>query len=138
MRPLGSRLSLYSSHIFVRNSIYFYRTDIPSDLKHYFHSTEIKQSLKTKDCKNAKALAVSLEYRVQQTFCMLRTGMLPDDLIKQVLAGILPSRQKAAVVSGKLLSEIVEQYVAEKESGWTYKTKLEVVGCLRLVVGCCR
>jgi len=134
MRPLGSRLSLYSSHVFVRNGIYYYRTDIPSDIKHYFPVAEIKQSLKTKDSKNAKVVAVSLEYRLQQTFCMLRTGMLPDDLIKQVVADIIPRRRKAAVVRGKLLSEIVEQYVAEKESGWTYKTKLEVVGCLRLVV----
>lgn len=125
---------MYPSHIFVRNGIYYYRTDIPSDIKQYFPITEIKLSLKTNDSKNAKSMAVSMEYKVQQVFCVLRTGMLPDDLIKQVVAGIIPSRQKSAVVMGKLLSEIAEQYVAEKESGWTYKTKLEVVGCLRLVV----
>ena len=53
MRPLSSRLSLYSSHVFVRNGIYYYRADIPTYLKHHFLSTEIKQSLKTKDSKNA-------------------------------------------------------------------------------------
>lgn len=134
MRPLSSRFSLYSSHIFTRNGIYYYRADIPTDLKQYFNTPEIKQSLKTKDSKNAKVMAISLEYRLQQTFCMLRTGMLPHDMVRQVVEGIIPSRQKTAVVRDKLLSEVVEQYVAEKESGWTYKTKLEVIGCLRLIV----
>jgi integrase len=134
MRPPSSRLSLYSSHIFVRNSIYYFRTDIPTDLKQYFHVTEIKQSLKTKKTKIANVMAISLEYKVQQAFAMIRTGMLPDDMIQHIVNGVVPSKQKAIDVSGKLLSEIVEKYVAEKESGWTYKTKLEVMSCLRLIV----
>lgn len=132
MRPLSSRLSLYSSHVFVRNGIYYYRADIPSDLKHYFHSTEIKQSLKTKDSKNAKVIAVSLEYKVQQTFCMIRSGMLPEDVIQGLVIELQPS--KTPKTRGKLLSGLVDDYVEGNESKWTYKTKLEVIGCLRLVV----
>jgi integrase len=75
-----------------------------------------------------------MEYDIHKAFSMIRTGMLPDDMVKQVVAGIKPSKSKAAVVRGKLLSEIVEQYVGQKESGWTYKTKLEVLGCHKLIV----
>jgi hypothetical protein len=60
--------------------------------------------------------------------------MLPDETIMQVVESIAPTRRKAAVVRGKLLFEVVKQYVAEKEPGWTYKTKLEVMGCLRLIM----
>lgn len=36
----------------MRNGIYYYRTDIPSDIKHYFNTTEIKQSLKINNSRN--------------------------------------------------------------------------------------
>jgi len=61
MRPLKQGLLLFRQHVFVRKDTYYYRTDIPTDLKHYFHTNEIKQSLKTKDSKLAKVLAISLE-----------------------------------------------------------------------------
>lgn len=125
---------MYSSHIFVRNGIYYYRADIPNDLQHYFPTSEIKHSLKTKDAKTAKVLAVSMEYKLQQTFCMIRTGMLPSDMISQVVSGVMPKKVKVAIPDVMLLSKVITQYVADKESGWTYKTKLEVVGCLRLIV----
>lgn len=132
MRPLSSRLSLYSSHIFVRNSIYYYRADIPSDLKQHFHSTEIKQSLKTKDSKIAKVLAISMEYKLQQAFCMIRSGMLAENVVQSLVAQLQPS--KAPKTSGNLLSGLVADYIEKHDTTWTYKTKLEVIGCLKLVV----
>ena len=100
MRPLKQGLLSFRQHVFVRKGIYYYRTDIPADLKHYFHTTGIKQSLKTKDSKLAKVLAVSLEYKVQQTFCMIRSGMLPDDVIQGIVAEMYPHRKLEPV--GKL------------------------------------
>ena len=108
MRPLKQGLFLFAHHVYARNGIYYYRADIPTDLKHYFPTTEIKQSLKTKDSKIAKVMAISLEYKLQQTFTMIRTGMLPEDMIIKVVNTIMPSK-KAAVVRGKLLSEVIQQ-----------------------------
>lgn len=125
---------MYSSHVFARNGIYYYRADIPHDIQHYFPIVEIKQSLKTKDPKTAKVLAVSMEYKLQRTYAMIRSGLLSDDMVKQVVDSVVPNRQKAAVVSGKRLSGLMDDYVKEKESEWTYKTKLEVTGCHRLIM----
>jgi integrase len=134
MRPLKLGLLSSAHHVFVRNCIYYYRTDIPTDLKHYFPTSEIKQSLKTKDSKIAKVLAIRMEYKIQQAFCLIRSGMLPEDIIMQVVDSIKPTKQSTAEVRGKLLSEVIELYEVEKESEWTYKTKLEVMGCHKLIV----
>jgi integrase len=132
MRPLKQGLLSFPSHIFVRNGIYYYRTDIPTDLKHYFNTTEIKQSLKTKETKLAKVMAISLEYKVQQTYCLIRSGMLPDDVVQGIIGEL--QQCKTPTTSGELLSGLVADYVKVHESKWTYKTKLEVMGCLKLVV----
>ena len=50
-----------------------------------------------------------MEYNIHRAFTLLRTGMLPDEMIKQVEAVILPSKQNAAVVRSKLMSELVDQ-----------------------------
>jgi len=81
MRPLKSGLLSFAHHIIVRNGIYYYRADIPTDIRHLFVYSEIKHSLKTKDSKTAKVMAISMEYKLQQTFCMIRSGMLPDDVV---------------------------------------------------------
>lgn len=133
MRPLKQGLLSYLHHVFVRKGIYYYRTDIPADIKHYFHTTEIKQSLKTKDSKLAKVMAVSLEYKVQQTFCMIRSGMLPDEAIQCMVAKMYPHR-KAEKPIGKRLSELIDGYVKANEDKWTHKTKIEIMGCHRLIV----
>lgn len=132
MRPLKSRLLSFPHHIFTRNGIYYYRVDIPPDIKTYFSSSEIKQSLKTKDSKLAKVMAASLECKVQQTFFMLRSGVLPDDVARTLVCELQP--RKAQNTTRRLLSGLVEDYVQVNESKWTYKTKLEVIGCLKLVV----
>jgi intergrase/recombinase len=77
-------------------------------------------------------MAVSLEYKLQQTFCMIRSGMLSDDVIQGLVIELQPS--KAPKTRGTLLSGIVDDYIEGNESKWTYKTKLEVMGCLKLVV----
>jgi hypothetical protein len=65
MRPPKQGLFVYAHHVFTRNGIYYYGADIPSDLQHLFNIYEIKQSLKTKDSKIAKTLAIGIEYRLQ-------------------------------------------------------------------------
>lgn len=133
MRPPRSRLSLCKSHIFVRNGIYYFRADIPHDIKHHFPITEIKQSLKTKDSKAAKVLAISMEYKLQRTYTVIRSGMLPDDIAKGVAEELFQKRKPSKQPS-QLLSVLMADYVREKESEWTYKTKLEVLSCHRLII----
>ena len=66
MRPLKHGLLSYVPHLYIRRDTYYCRADI----KRYFHTPEIKQSLKTKDSKVAKVLALSMEYRLQRTYTL--------------------------------------------------------------------
>jgi hypothetical protein len=132
MRSLKTGLLSFVPHIYTRRDIYYYRADIPSDIKYYFHTPEIKQSLKTKDSKTAKVLAISMEYRLQRTSAFIRSGMLPADIIAGMVAELYPHRKTEKPV-GKLLSSLIADYVMANEVKWTYKTKLEVVGCHRLI-----
>jgi len=122
------------THLIICKTHYYYQAKVPVDLKKYFACTFIKKSLKTTDLSEAKTMLIAMEYNIHRAFTLLRTGMLPDDIIRQVVEGIIPSKQKSSALKGKLLSGLVEQYVAEKTSGWTYKTRLEVMGCLKLIV----
>jgi integrase len=133
MRPLKFGLLSFTPHIFKRKDTYYYRADIPADIKHYFHTPEIKQSLKTKDSKVAKVLAISMEYRLQRTYAMIRSGMLPEDIIVSMVAEIYPHR-KAEKPVGMLLSSLICDYVKAHEDKWTHKTKIEVTSCHRLIV----
>lgn len=133
MRPLKSGLLPFTHHVFVRNNIYYFRTDIPSDIRHLFHSSEIKQSLKTKDSKIAKVMAISMEYKLQQTFSLIRSGMLPEEVIAGMIAKLYP-RLKVEKPVGKLLSSLIDDYVKAKEDNWTHKTKIEIISCHRLIL----
>ena len=86
MRPLKHGLLSYVPHLYTRRDTYYYRADIPSDIKHHFHTPEIKQSLKTKDSKIAKVLAISMEYRLQRAYALIRSGMLPEEIIVGMVA----------------------------------------------------
>lgn len=120
-------------HLSCSSGYYYYRIKIPVDLKHLFPSTIIKKSLKTTDVKAARCMAVGMEYKVQQTFTMLRTGMLTDDLIRGLIAELYP-RLKSVEPVGMLLSSLISDYVKANEDKWTHKTKIEVLSCHRLIV----
>ena len=89
----------YPEHLICINKHYYYRISIPVDLKHYFPVPIIQKTLKTTNIKVAKPLLIATEYKVQRTFALLRSGMLPDDTARLVVEGIIPTKQKAAVVS---------------------------------------
>jgi integrase len=71
--------------------------------------------------------------------------MLPDDIALQVVKEIIPSKGRVAGSVGTenkqgqgsknemLLSEVVKKYVAEKESGWTAKSKMEFKSVFKLL-----
>jgi len=120
-------------HLSCSSGYFYYRIKIPVDLKHLFPSPIIKKSLKTTDIKAARCMAVGMEYKVQQTFTMLRTGMLTDDLIRGLIAELYP-RLKSVEPVGELLSSLIGDYVKANEDKWTHKTKIEVMSCHRLIV----
>ena len=64
MRPLLHGLSCIHKHVYLRNNIYYYRSDVPSDLAHHFPTTEVKRSLKTSDPGAAKLAALDMELKV--------------------------------------------------------------------------
>ncbi|MFZ4858339.1 MAG: DUF6538 domain-containing protein [Desulfuromonadaceae bacterium] len=112
-----------SKHLTCYNGYYYYQAKVPVDLKHHFSCTFIKKSLRTCILSEAKTLLVAMEYKIHKAFTALRSGMLSDDYIKLVLNEIIPDRSKV-VSTGNKITKVIRQYVAEKESGWTYPVSL--------------
>jgi len=121
-----------SDHLLCYKGYYYYRIKIPSDLKQYFPTSEFKQSLKTSDIKAARLLAVSMAYRVQQTFMLLRSGMLSDEIVSGMVEELYPSR-KIVKQEAMRLAVLVAEYEKANSEKWTHKTKTEIVGCHRLI-----
>ena len=65
-----------------RNNNYYCRIWIPEDLKPHFNCCEIKRSLKTSNCNNARSLVKALVYRAERVFMLIRSGMLTNEQIK--------------------------------------------------------
>lgn len=136
----------YPTHLICINKHYYYRISIPVDLKQYFPVPFIQKTLKTTNIKDAKPLLLATEYKVQRAFALLRTGMLDNDMALLVVKEIIPSKGRVGGSVGEenkqglgsknemLLSEVVKKYVAEKESGWTAKSKMEFKSVFRLLV----
>ncbi len=136
MRPLLHGLSCIHKHVYLRNNTYYYRSDIPPDIAHYFPTAEVKRSLKTSDPGAAKLAALDMELKVQQAYILLRVGNLSGDIVKQVVGAVVPDAKKptAPEEKGNVLTDVISTYTAEKQSNWTDKTKMEVAGVFRLLV----
>lgn len=78
-----------SRHLIRRGNRYSFVCRIPSDLSPLFPQPTIWKSLKTDNEKDARLLASAEEYRAQQLFINLRTGMLSRDLENRIIAAYL-------------------------------------------------
>lgn len=137
MRPFLQGLSTIRKHVYLRNNIYYFRSDVPHELIQYFHTAEIKQSLRTSDPGVAKLAANGLELKLRQAYAMLRVGMLSEEMIKKLVETVMPHKRKTNTAEdggGKQLTKIIRTYTDEKQSGWSDKTKLEVSGVFKLLV----
>jgi integrase len=76
-------------HTRKRGDQFHYVCRVPRDLQHLFPTVQLTQSLKTDDERAAKVAATAIEYRTQQLFLQLRTGMLSKDLEKHLIARFL-------------------------------------------------
>lgn len=80
-------------------------------------------------------MLMSYEYRTHNAFALLRTGTLAQDNVQQLVNSLLPEpkvigpdKKKPEHKPRVLLKNVIEIYTAEKQSGWTDKTKMEVAG----------
>lgn len=76
-------------HVIQRGKGYAYVCRVPRDLLHLFPKNTIWKSLKAESAKDARLLAGAEEYRTQQLFMQLRTGMLDKELEKRLIAMFL-------------------------------------------------
>jgi integrase len=123
----------FNKHIFFRNGYFYYRMAIPYDLKHIFPFREIKQSLNTRDRKNAEYAALGIESKVQQAFSILRSNMFSEETLPQIINSIIPRiTQKAS--NHLRLSELIERYITHNEKSWVPKTRMEVICECKLLI----
>ncbi len=131
----------FPTHLIRVNSRYYYKIKVPADLSHLFPCTFIKKSLFTDQLKAAKTLLTSYEYRTHNAFALLRAGTLAQDNVQQLVNSLLPvpkviepDKKKPEQKPKVLLKKVIEIYTAEKQSGWTNKTKMEVAGVFRMLL----
>jgi len=81
---------MQSKYLLKRDGRYYFRIRVPLDLRRWFAPREeIKKSLKTNGYNGAKCLVRVWIYRSEQLFAQLRSAMLTDDQIKQLVADYL-------------------------------------------------
>lgn len=124
----------YPTHLISVNSRFYYKIKVPADLSHLFPSKFIKKSLKTNHLRAAKTMLWHCEFKTHNAFALLRTGTLAPEHVQQVVQSLLPVQKEARTKADNRLSAVIKTYTAEKEAGWTDKTKLEVEGVFKLLV----
>lgn len=118
-----------TSYLFKLKDTFYFRCRIPADLHYMFPCKEFKRSLKTSSLTSARKLLKSWCCKCEDTFTMLRSGVLDSEQATLLAAGLVcdGSRAKrdqdASMVKTKdviaipstryLLSTLVESYIAE-------------------------
>jgi integrase len=92
---------MQTKHLVKRGSRYIYRCRVPFDLLPCFPSPLIWKNLKTEKEKDARIAAAALEYRTQQLYLQLRTGMLPKELQEHLVMLYLNSYATALSAAAK-------------------------------------
>lgn len=106
------------SHLLVRNELYYFRIKVPTDLKRYIPSKEIKKALKTRVEAEAKEQVTSIEHRVQKSFRLLRSGLLSEDQVRELVNELFPSKKRDTRPAAFKLSDMICRYIAFNEKTW--------------------
>lgn len=96
-----------SRHIIKRGNHFHYVCRVPQDPSHFFPCSTIWKSLKNGRHKNALLVAAAEEYRAQQLFLQLKTGMLDPNLEKQLRTQYL--KKEVECLEAKALGRKGEQ-----------------------------
>jgi integrase len=94
-------------------------------------------------------MAKSHEYLMEQAYMKLRTGILDEAMVRQVVSEVVPGKAKrvnrtikpdrepqpyTAKKKKTLLSMMIKNYTADKQVEWTDKTKMEVAGVFKVLL----
>jgi hypothetical protein len=80
-----------SSYLLNRNGNYHFRIRVPSDLSGFISSVELVKSLKTKDKKEARVVALPYLQSVSKTFSLLRSGFITGEQAVDRLSNMTPT-----------------------------------------------
>lgn len=111
------------SFLVKRNSSYYFRIRIPSDLLDHFQRTEVRKSLKTGNLSAARVLCSHWETKFQQSFALLRSG------VSYPLEELFPAEKKVQNLSG-----LIARYVQDRSPHWTERTKVEFTQYLSVLL----
>jgi len=75
----------YPTHLIKVNNRFYFKVKVPVDLAYYFPCRFIKKALKTNSLQVAKAVLAALENKTQNVFALLRTGLVPAELVPDYL-----------------------------------------------------
>ena len=128
-----------SSYLKNRNGNYHLRVRIPSDLSSAFPITELIKTLKTRDKKTARVLALSYLQGLTQTFTLLRSGFITESQAQETLGQLIGKKLKVlhsvlpmVTESPKpiiKLSDIVMQFLEDRKETISQKTRLWTMRC---------
>lgn len=134
-------------YLFIRNGRYYFRQWIPLDLRPYFNGrADVAKSLKTRDKKEARALAGGLQQKYHLTFSLLRTGLLPPEQTLALIEGTTarkpqrPAQQPPSPsptpspAPAPALSALIDLFTQEHHPKWTSKTQQEFNGQFKVLV----
>ncbi len=134
-----------TSYLRLRNGHYYLRLRTPVDLLDTIQEPEILKSLRTKDRKSARIAASCLLPGILQVFTLVRTGFISQEQSTERLNALLgrnrtgiarqtnPQTVKPTAPPSPLLSQMISEYIKDKQSGWTGKTLLEYQGYFKLL-----
>lgn len=138
-----------TSHLRLRNGHYYFRLRVPTDLLNTIQEPEILKSLHTIDRKSARVAASCLLPNIVQVFTLVRTGFISKEQATERLDSVLGRKRKGRVhqatlqsqqrftppteTPSPLLSQMIDEYIKDKQSGWTGKTLLEYRGYFKLL-----
>ena len=90
-----------TQNLYQVSEMYYFRTRIPFDLRLWFNGQEdFKRSLKTKSLKQARRLLRVWNYRSEETFTLMRSGMLTLEQIKKLADKGVPDLDSLCYVFG--------------------------------------
>jgi len=81
-----------TANLYQVGSVWYFRLWIPQDLKPYFNRQEIKRTLRTKSLTIAKQLLKLYSAKTEKVFTMIRTGMLTNTQIKELIEDYITYR----------------------------------------------
>jgi integrase len=112
-------------YVIERSGRPYFMMRIPTDLVEKFGVKYIRKSLKTTDPEVAKLLAENLAAKAKSAFALLRSGSLPDEQEKSLIAEYTFHPKGKPQPKPAMFTELFRAYFDENSPNWTAKTATE-------------